>query len=573
MELSEKSDRAAPGNWSPPVKVSTGGGGVNYNDNTDARTNPAVEHEAENIMQGVRITQNNIRNDFRTFLRSTLSVLEEDIVENIIHVYDHHCSQEDDVLTASLLVAQDNVEKKYFPFVRTFQSSLNEASSVCSKSCLATIQKEHNNFKGLKSQKIVHFAGRNKNSSSSWREGDLQIIGALNDMISWGQKLRQIMLGHYRGHVEAVEKKNTVVQKKKLKPLAGIKKKIRKRPSTAGKLRKPNRRPPVGGGFHSSFSIEGDALATMGMGDMAPGINNPMNKNASMGAGYTIGDGRQKNQIMQRANEMRHQSRTMLRNALGSYYNFDDSKGGVTDRQNPFSTSAMNNNRSKINNAFKAKRPLRSNTTNAEKTNQEYRVRPASAQSYRRKKSGINIVKNDFSNLHNNRPSSAHQRRRKPFDMPRGNGSNNQYDNGSSRISKSLNSLNLPTGNKNEDLNLIDSNLIGEMNDNTQMLQISPNRPENTNITARFKAVGTPVSERKKKGGKKTIQDMTLEKAALSPWGKDEDMERNSNKNERTITVKSRTRPKSASSKKKNNRGSFNNKNFGVIGNSFKGKN
>ena len=88
MELSEKSDRAAPGNWSPPVKVSTGGGGVNYNDNTDARTNPAVEHEAENIMQGVRITQNNIRNDFRTFLRSTLSVLEEDIVENIIHVYD-----------------------------------------------------------------------------------------------------------------------------------------------------------------------------------------------------------------------------------------------------------------------------------------------------------------------------------------------------------------------------------------------------------------------------------------------------------------------------------------------------
>ena len=68
----------------------------------------------------------------------------------------------------------------------------------------------------------------------------------------------------------------------------------------------------------------------------------------------------------------------------------------------------------------------------------------------------------------------------------------------------------------------------------------------------------------------RNLQLETLEKAALSPWGKDEDMEGNSNKNERTITVKSRTRPKSASSKKKNNRGSFNNKNFGVIGNSFK---
>ena len=55
-----------------------------------------------------------IRNEFRDFLRSTLSVLEEDIVENIVRVYDHHCSQEDDVLTATLLVAKDNVEKNTF---------------------------------------------------------------------------------------------------------------------------------------------------------------------------------------------------------------------------------------------------------------------------------------------------------------------------------------------------------------------------------------------------------------------------------------------------------------------------
>ena len=156
-----------------------------------------------------------------------------------------------------------------------------------------------------------------------------------------------------------------------------------------------------------------------------------------MGAGYTAGDGRQKNQVMHRANEMRHQSRTMMRNALGSYYNFDDSKGGQTGRPNPFSTSGIHR-RKTVNNAFKAKRPLRSNAINTdEKTkNRKFRVRPSSAQPTKRR-SGINIVKNEFSNLHNNRPSSAHQKRRKPFDMPRGNGNNNQYDNGS-RISKSL---------------------------------------------------------------------------------------------------------------------------------------
>ena len=39
-------------------------------------------------------------------------MLEEDIVENIIHVYNNHCTQEDDVLAASLLVSKDNIEKK-----------------------------------------------------------------------------------------------------------------------------------------------------------------------------------------------------------------------------------------------------------------------------------------------------------------------------------------------------------------------------------------------------------------------------------------------------------------------------
>lgn len=185
---------------------------------------PVVVSVEDDVMKGVRKAQMHIRNEFRDFLRSTLSVLEEDIVENIIRVYDHHCSQEDDVLTATLLVAKDNVEKKYFPFVRTFQSSLNEASNVCSKPCLAAIRNEHINYKGLKSKTLVNSNENNTNTPASWREGDLQIIGALNDLVSWGQSLRQTMLSHYRGHVDAVEKKQTIVQNKKLKPLTNSKK-------------------------------------------------------------------------------------------------------------------------------------------------------------------------------------------------------------------------------------------------------------------------------------------------------------------------------------------------------------
>ena len=274
---------------------------------------PVVVSVDDDVMKGVRKAQMHIRNEFRDFLRSTLSVLEEDIVENIVRVYDHHCSQEDDVLTATLLVAKDNVEKKYFPFVRTFQSSINEASNVCSKPCLAAIQNEHINYKGLKSKTLVNL---NENDKSHQLIVEKEIFKLLAHSTTWflGSKSRQTMLV-YRGHVDAVEKQ-TIVQNKKLKPLTNSKK-TKKRPSTAGKLRKPTRRPPVGGGFHSSFSVEGDALSTMGLGEVAPGSNSNFNKSSSMGAGYTTGDGREKNRIMHRANEMRYKSRNMLRQQWG----------------------------------------------------------------------------------------------------------------------------------------------------------------------------------------------------------------------------------------------------------------
>ena len=529
---------------------------------------PVVVSVDDDVMKGVRKAQMHIRNEFRDFLRSTLSVLEEDIVENIVRVYDHHCSQEDDVLTATLLVAKDNVEKKYFPFVRTFQSSINEASNVCSKPCLAAIQSEHINYKGLKSKTLVNLNENNKSTpGSSWREGDLQIIGALNDLVSWGQSLRQTMLSHYRGHVDAVEKKQTIVQNKKLKPLTNSKK-AKKRPSTAGKLRKPTRRPPVGGGFHSSFSVEGDALSTMGLGEAAPGSNINFNKSSSMGAGYTPGDGRERNRIMHHANEMRYKSRNMLRQAMGSYYNFDDSTGRQGGNYpNPFSVATASNR--KINNAFKAKRPLRNKSINNKAATKQNRERPSSAKVSRKKFN----VKHEFSNLHSNRPSSAHQKRRKPFDIPRNNGDRSLYSS-NKRISSSLNSLNLLLNDGNEEDMVLGEQGLNELDSMAYMISNNPNRPENDTSITRYKAVGHAVTPQRKvkSHGKRTVQDIAIEKAALSPWGKEDDYntkQLSAGKITKSV-AKRKPRPKSATSLR-NNTQNFRDKDFGVIGSGING--
>ena len=46
----------------------------------------------------------------------------------------------------------------------------------------------------------------------TWREGDLQLIGALNDLVTWGQRFRQEVLNRYRDHIEKEDKKVTGMQ-------------------------------------------------------------------------------------------------------------------------------------------------------------------------------------------------------------------------------------------------------------------------------------------------------------------------------------------------------------------------
>lgn len=305
----------------------------------------------------------------------------------------------------------------------------------------------------------------------------------------------------------------------------------------------------------------------MGLGEVAPGSNSNFNKSSSMGAGYTTGDGREKNRIMHRANEMRYKSRNMLRHAMGSYYNFDDSTGRQGGNYpNPFSATSASNR--KINNAFKAKRPLRNRSMGQKTVVKQNRERPASAKVNRKKFD----VKHEFSNLHSNRPSSAHQKRRKPFNIPRNNNDRSLYSS-NKRISSSLNSLNLLLNNdKKEDMMMMDQE-ANDIDDMAYMISNNPNRPENDTRITRYKAVGQAVTPQKKvkSNGKRTVQDIAIEKTALSPWGKEDDYNTKNLIEGKTAvsTAKRKSRPKSATTR--GNSQNFRDKDFGVVGSGIHG--
>ena len=75
-----------------------------------------------------------------------------------------------------------------------------------------------------------------------------------------------------------------------------------------------------------------------------------------------------------------------------------------------------------------------------------------------------------------------------------------------------------------------------------------------------------------KSHGKRTVQDIAIEKAALSPWGKEDDYntkQLSAGKITKSV-AKRKPRPKSATSLR-NNTQNFRDKDFGVIGSGING--
>ena len=394
---------------------------------TPNRRTPVLEEERSNILNGMMESQAGIRNEFKSFLQSTLSVLDQDIIDRIVNVYDTHNSREDDVVTANVLMAQDLSEQSHLPFLRNFRDQVNEAFGYCSNGCAQAIKREQQAPRSIL-QKSLLKPGSLGSDMPSWREGDLRLIGALNDLISWGQGVRQNVLGRYRDQIALEDQAMQSPSKVPLEPLqsspmqrfarpksagSGRGKRSdprrRRRPSTAGASRSPNRRPPVGGGFRS---------------DPSSGMNiNLVVGNGIIGTGKTPGDGRSRAQVIKKAEALRQKSRLMMKNALGSYYNFEDARGGneMLDAYN----AAQEHRRRNVRNSFRAKVPKRSTAKRISEDTRELRnttrlkKRPQSAGGLRRSTEKSSESSLDIVSHYGLRPASAHSKRPKPFDIPR----------------------------------------------------------------------------------------------------------------------------------------------------------
>ena len=81
----------------------------------------SVRGGKEALLNSMRESQRNIRNDFKLFLQQSLSIIDQDIIDRIVNVYEVHSAREDDVVTANLLMIQDLTERSHLPFVRNFR--------------------------------------------------------------------------------------------------------------------------------------------------------------------------------------------------------------------------------------------------------------------------------------------------------------------------------------------------------------------------------------------------------------------------------------------------------------------
>ena len=66
---------------------------------------------------------------------------------------------------------------------------------------------------------------------------------------------------------------------------------------------------------------------------------------------------------------------------------------------------------------------------------------------------------------------------------------------------------------------------MNDLDSMAYMISNNSNRPENDTSITQYKAVGQAVTPQRKvkSHGKRTVQDIAIEKAALSPWGKEDD--------------------------------------------------
>ena len=270
------------------------------------------------------------REQFRQFLRSSLALLDNDIVEIVVKEFDNHCTCENRVVESSSHYLATATRNRILPELRHFQFILDASETNCTPECVQaiTVQREVAISQSRTNDLSAIGMPPEKGGIRPGSQVDLTLLGGVNDLLAWGEDFRDTLVTAYRnGESTGIDQPNLD------ESLEGTgKRSISNRPSTAPLRR---RQPPVGGGFirglHSGSSeadqrnIYTTTSTTTGMLSTSTLSTTSRQRPSSA-----------KNIRKRRSNPPNHEkpeTRRLLRQTLGSYYSHDR-PGAATNSTN-----------------------------------------------------------------------------------------------------------------------------------------------------------------------------------------------------------------------------------------------
>ena len=277
------------------------------------RSDPVKEAQ-ETFTSGVE----NHREHFRLFLRSSLALLDGDIVETVVKEFDNHCACENRAVEAASHFLATATRNRLLPELRHFQLIVDAAETSCTDECVQVIatQRQVTMQQTRADDLIAIEMPPEKGGVHPGTQVDLMLLGGVNDLLAWGEHLRDTMIIAYRAAEAGPQQPNGRRSKEKERGLrAGMP--ATHRPSTAPSRR---RKPPVGGGFLGISTLSGSTQDTQQRNVYTTGVIRPASaqkRKQNLPPNQTVGH------LRMRRDEDRPQERRLLRQTLGSYYSHD----------------------------------------------------------------------------------------------------------------------------------------------------------------------------------------------------------------------------------------------------------
>jgi hypothetical protein len=249
------------------------------------------------------------REHFRKFLRGSLALLDKDIVETVVKEFDSHCACEDRVVESASHYLATATRNRIFPELRHFQLIVDASEATCTNECAEaiTMQREMTISQNRTNDLTAIDMPPDKGGIHPGSSVDLTLLGGVNDLLSWGENFRDVLVTAYRNG-ESSEPTSTLLG------ATLNSKSSSNRPSTAPLRR---RQPPVGGGFISSlYNGLNDAQHRNIFKTLSPSIGRPSSAKSTRKLKSNAA-------TKGRGDIDKPETRRLLRQTLGSYYSHD----------------------------------------------------------------------------------------------------------------------------------------------------------------------------------------------------------------------------------------------------------